>query len=503
MSDDAFRPDGDSRPLTRRELREREQAARRARDEAEAKQQEAQPPAAQEPAAPEPSPDPESSAPTPAPNHDRVLGDVPPFPRDERRYPVASDPDPAVEEAASEEDPESHEDVDQDSDAPETILPITPAPGYHAVGNGSVTVNEQRLEWRRRRRRRLMIVTASSLLLFVLILVGLAYGIRSVFNLGAPNDYPGPGGAEVTFTVNPGEGAIVIGNRMVDDDIVASTQAFLDALDEVETTQSIQPGEYTLREEMPASDAAEVLLRVGAVSVDYVPVNSGTRINEVFEALAEATSYSVEEFEAAAEDPTVFGLPEQAPNLEGYIAVGEYSLERGSSPEEILQQMVDPTVTEFERLGIDDEEEQYELVTIASILEAEARPDDYALVAGIINNRLRPDNRETNGLLQIDATVIYGLGVRNLQFTSEDRQDSSNEYNTYVHPGLPPGPIGAPSIAAIDAAAEPEDSSYYYWITTNIETGETKFSETLAEHQRYQNEFRQYCADNPEYCESN
>ncbi|MGO1182090.1 MAG: endolytic transglycosylase MltG [Micrococcaceae bacterium] len=502
MSDDASRPDGDSRPLTRRELRERERAAQSARDEAAAAERSAaahEPAEPAVPAEPEQTSEPQPSAPSPKPHQDRESGAVPPFPRDERRYPGEYETTTDTRHSAAEPDA----DVERDSDPADTILPHTPVPGYHAVGGGSVTVDAQRLEERRRRRRRMMIIMASSLLVFVLVLVGLAYGIRSVFNLGAPNDYPGPGGEEVTFTVNPGEGAIVIGNRMVEDDIVASTQAFLDSLDEVETAQSIQPGEYTLREEMPASDAAEVLLRVGAASVDYVPVNSGTRITEVFEALAEATSYSVEEFEAAAEDPTVFGLPDQARNLEGYVAVGEYSLERGSSPEEILQQMVDPTVTEFERLGIDDEEEQYELVTIASILEAEARPDDYALVAGIINNRLRPDNRETNGLLQIDATVIYGLGVRNLQFTSEDRQDSSNEYNTYVHPGLPPGPIGAPSIAAIDAAAEPEDSSYYYWITTNIETGETKFSETLAEHQRYQNEFRQYCADNPEYCESN
>ncbi|WBL18190.1 endolytic transglycosylase MltG [Citricoccus sp. NR2] len=454
------------------------------------------------------SPAPERILPAPVPSRDRGLGDVPPFPRDERRYPTEFEPaeatrTPAGPDAdAAVDGHDGHDDYAADADhhAAETILPVTPAPGYQTVGGGTVTVSEQRLEERRRRRRRMMIVMASSLLVFVLVLVGLAYGIRSMFNLGEPDDFPGPGGEEVTFTVNPGEGAIVIGNRMVEEDIVASTQAFLNALDEVDTTQTIQPGEYALREEMPASDAAAVLLRVGAASVDYVPVNSGMRITEVFEALAEQTSYSVEEFEEAAADPTVFGLPAEANSLEGYIAVGQYRFERGLSPEEILQQTVDPTITEFERLGITDEQEQYDLVTIASILEAEARPDDYARVAGIINNRLRPDNSETNGLLQIDATVIYGLGIRNLQFTAEERQDASNEYNTYVHPGLPPGPIGAPSIAAIDAAAEPEDNSYYYWITTNIETGETKFSETLAEHQQYQQEFRQYCADNPDYC---
>src|SRR5699024_11914327 len=84
-------------------------------------------------------------------------------------------------------------------------------------------------------------------------------------------------------------------------------------------------------------------------------------------------------------------------------------------------------------LEITDEEQQHRLVTIASIVEAEALPEDYALVAGIIENRLDSTNEQTNGYLQIDATVIYGLGIRQLQFTAEDRQDASNEYNTYAH----------------------------------------------------------------------
>src|SRR5690625_2111114 len=171
-----------------------------------------------------------------------------------------------------------------------------------------------------------------------------------------------------------------------------------------------------------------------------------------------------------------------------------------ASIDEILTEMIEPTMDEFERLEITDEEQQHRLVTIASIVEAEALPEDYALVAGIIENRLDSTNEQTNGYLQIDATVIYGLGIRELQFTAEDRQDASNEYNTYAHPGLQPEPIGAHTIAPLDAAAEPEDSDYYYWITTNIETGETKFSTTYEQHRDRKSVVQAYCDDNPDIC---
>ena len=194
------------------------------------------------------------------------------------------------------------------------------------------------------------------------------------------------------------------------------------------------------------------------------------------------------------------GLPESAPSLEGYLAPGEYRFDIESEPAEILTLLTEPTFATLEADGVTDEAEQLRTLTIASILEAEALPKDYATVAGIIENRLHPDNPETDGKLQIDATVIYGLGQRQLQFTQEEKEDAANEYNTYVHRGLPPGPIGAPSTEAIDAASNPEDNEYYYWVTTNIETGETKFARDYATHREYQQEYRDYCAENEEIC---
>lgn len=372
--------------------------------------------------------------------------------------------------------------------------------GYMLVGDGMQLpqIDEEEVKTRktRKRRRTIVMLTSFGVFLGLLAIIGLGVGQLVGWN---NKDFPGPGGEEVAFEVNPGEGPIVIGNRLVEENIVASTRAFRDAVEATDTTAQIQPGEYTLRYEMPARHAAEVLLRVGIPGMNYVHVNSGHRIDDVFAHIAERTDYSVEEIEEAA-DPANFDVPAEATTLEGYIAVGEYHFPLDASIQEILEIMIEPTMEEFQRLGVTDGAEQHRLVTIASIVEAEARPEDYATVASIIENRLDQSNPETAGFLQIDAAVIYGMGVRQLQFTAEDRHDESNEYNTYVHRGLPPGPIGAPSIEALDAAAAPADSDYYYWITTNIETGETKFSSTYAQHQEYQQEYRAYCDDNPEIC---
>lgn len=410
------------------------------------------------------------------------LGGLNPLPEDQRNYPELSTTEDDSDDAAA-------------TDNDEKSL------GYMLVADETTAVpelDEEQVKARqvRKRKRTLVMLTSFGVFLGLLAIVGIAVGQLVGWT---NNDYPGPGGEEVAFEVNPGEGAIVIGNRLVEQDIVASTNAFRDAVEAVNTSSEIQPGEYTLRHEMPARDAAETLLRVGEPGMNYAHVNSGHRIEDVYATLEERTHYSLDEIETAA-DPVNFEVPEQASTLEGYIAVGEYHFPLDASLDEIFQEMIEPTMDEFERLEVTDSEQQHRLVTIASILEAEARPEDFETVAGIIENRLDNSNPETGGYLQIDATVIYGMGVRQLQFSAEDREDESNDYNTYEHRGLPPGPIGAPSIAALDAAAEPEDNGYYYWITTNIETGETHFSTSYDEHREYQQEYRAYCDDNPSIC---
>ena len=127
-------------------------------------------------------------------------------------------------------------------------------------------------------------------------------------------------------------------------------------------------------------------------------------------------------------------------------------------------------------------------------MEAEGRGDDMPKVARVIYNRLEnPGTAGTIGRLELDATVNYAhgrdLGART---TAEDRQIDS-PYNTYQVAGLPPGPIESPGDAAMQAAANPADGDWYYYVTVNLKTGETKFAETPEEHAQNVQELNEYC----------
>jgi UPF0755 protein len=121
-------------------------------------------------------------------------------------------------------------------------------------------------------------------------------------------------------------------------------------------------------------------------------------------------------------------------------------------------------------------------------------------VSRVILNRLDPSNQETFGLLQMDSTAQYGYGELHAGSvsTSEQAQHDDNPWNTYVHPGLPVGPISNPGDVAIDAAMHPADGPWLYFVTVNLDTGETVFTTTYAEHQKYVKQFQQWCSEHPD-----
>ena len=342
-------------------------------------------------------------------------------------------------------------------------------------------------------RRRTALVLGTVLVAFAVV-VGLI--VRGF--LSGP-DHTAVEGDEVTFSVEPGEDLGSVAARLDRAGIVGSARAFERAARDT-GSGLVRSGDFVLRERMPAAEALAVLQGATDGAVHYVLVERGRRLTEVLDAVAEATGLPREELEAAAQDPTRYGVPGEAGTLEGWLDAGEYRLPVDATAGQVLDALVRPTLTELEALDVRDPAEQQRLLTIASILEAEGLPQDYRQVAGAIENRLAPDNTETRGLLQIDATVTYGLGVRSLSFTSGQRQDASNPYNTYVHPGLPPGPIGMPSDAAVEAALDPAETDAYYWVTTDIGTGHTEFSRTYEEHQQHVRTLQRYCESNPGVC---
>ena len=123
------------------------------------------------------------------------------------------------------------------------------------------------------------------------------------------------------------------------------------------------------------------------------------------------------------------------------------------------------------------------------MLEFEARlTEDYPKVARTIYNRLDADMA-----LQSDATVAYANGLSGEVWTTADQRSVDSPYNTYLHKGLPPGPIGNPGQRTIEAALNPADGDWLYWVVINLKTGKTVFSETLAEHNAATEKLREYC----------
>lgn len=184
-------------------------------------------------------------------------------------------------------------------------------------------------------------------------------------------------------------------------------------------------------------------------------------------------------------------LPDPLPE-EGTLLPETYFFDRGTERAVVLERMAQ-AMTEALETAWDDRQEDLplqsmaEALVLASIIEKEtALPEEYQTVAGVFVNRLRKGM-----LLQTDPTVIYALtggeGALGRKLFRGDL-DIDNPYNTYVYPGLPPGPIANPGLGALEAAMHPADTAYLYFVADG--TGGHVFAETLEEHNRNAAEWR-------------
>jgi UPF0755 protein len=289
-----------------------------------------------------------------------------------------------------------------------------------------------------------------------------------------------------------------VATQLQDKKVVANADTFLREF--LASGGALAPGEFTMRNEMKNSDAVAVLLNKDKGKVMYFALSAGLRIGESLQAISEGTGVPVAQLKELSDSPGQFGVAAKAKNLEGFLAPGEHRFPLGTPAKDVLQKLVTTTQDELKAQGVTDPAKQYDVVTVASIVQAEGGQAEYGDVAGAIYNRLKPDNVETNGLIQSDATVTYGLGIKSFHIDEAQKADKSNPYNTYANQGLPVGPIGSPGKTAIDAAAKPKTNEYLYWVTINLDTKETMFSKTLAEHNTYVARYNSWCEANPGRC---
>jgi UPF0755 protein len=264
-----------------------------------------------------------------------------------------------------------------------------------------------------------------------------------------------------------------------------------------------------MRKQMKASDALGILVDPHNLVQSAVTIPEGYRVDDIVAALSKKTGIAQSRFEAALAKPGQLGLPSYAHGkAEGYLFPATYDFAPKTTPTQMLAAMVtrwkqalgdNDLETGAQALGYTPEQ----VMTVASLVQAEGRtPADMAKIARVIYNRVEhPTEQGTGGRLQIDATVDYGLGrPLTVGLTQEERESTDSAYNTYVHAGLPPGPIGSPGDDAIEAALHPAEGDWYFYVTVNLRTGETKFAETYAEFQKDNEELRHYCETESKAC---
>lgn len=352
---------------------------------------------------------------------------------------------------------------------------------------------------RRRARSRNFMITAT--LVFSVAIIMVISSLAPKYDWFKRKDYNGDGnGTSVSFVVSEGDTNGQIAANLEEAGVIADAGRFLETYQKDAADKFIQPGDYDLQEHMSSSAAISQLVGDQDANSIYLAIPQNMRKDEAYQAIADALGVNITEVSKYDKELDTFGIPKKFPNLEGWLHPGEYRFEQGTSAEDVIRTLVDHTKSELKAANITSEDDQFHVLTVASILEFEATARDYKPVAGAIENRLDNPDGETGGFLQSDATVAYGLGKKTYHISNEEKQDASNKYNTFYHQGLPAGPIGSPATEAINAAANPDKNDYYFWVTVNLDTGETKFAKTFEEHEKNVEEYNQWCSDNEGKC---
>jgi UPF0755 protein len=351
----------------------------------------------------------------------------------------------------------------------------------------------ERQDFRRRRGRKTgrrvgrAVAPTVAILVALVVLVALGFGGYKIYKHFHSPDYSGPGFGEVTVQVSPGDTAESLAPRLVQLGVVASTSSFVSAVKQSSCPTCLQPGFFRLHEHMKAALAYKLLLNPASRIQDLVTIPEGLRLTQILSKLESGKSpIPASALAKAAKDTAALGLPSYANgNLEGYLFPATYPITPGMTATNLLQAMVTRFDQEATSVNLVSAAAAVHLtpgqvITVASILEAEGgSPSYYSRVAEVIYNRLHAHWR-----LGLDSTVNYALHRFGVHLTTAQLAVNS-PYNTTIHYGLPPGPIDSPGDAAIQAALHPAHGNYMFFVTVNLKTGLTKFTNSSAVFAQY------------------
>lgn len=325
--------------------------------------------------------------------------------------------------------------------------------------------------------------------------------VRTLLGWELPTDFSGGGnGEDVVVSIQSGDIGSDVANTLHEAGVTMTFDAVYDYLVD-NPDVGFLPGNWRLQKEMSAKAAVDALQDTKNKVTSELLLIEGKVLPDALEIIAETTGIPLEEVQAAAADPTQYGVPANAPSLEGYLFPATYELDGTETAQGILQTLVTTMFEHLDAAGV-PVELRHEILTKASIIQREAgwSIEDFYKVGRVFQNRI---DQGIN--LESDATVGYGTGNLHTVWTTDDeRADASNLYNTYANPGLPIGPIGLPGDDAINAALNPIPGPWLFFVTINLQTGEAVFSETVEEHEAAVQVLREWCdasEENASYCD--
>ncbi len=417
----------------------------------------------------------------------------PPEPPDRRAYPQAPVPEHQQGwQPASAEEPEQHAffaDADNRDDESQDEGPRSSRrAGRDHDGRGKGGGQKPR--------------SGLACLIVAVILVGGVSGIGYVGyqfyqdRFAPAPDFEGSGAGAVMVEIPDKASLAEIGRILKGKGVVKSVDAFTIAAAQNSKSQSIQAGVYTLKKQMSASAAIEFMLHPKSLS-NFI-IREGLRSSEIYTLIDKRLGLDEGTTEKVAEKKAKdLGLPEWADDsadikdpLEGFLFPAAYSVSDGEKPEQILKEMVARANKEYAQYDLEAKAQELglasplQVVTVASIVQAEGKyKHDFDKVARVIYNRLKLDNQETFGLLDMDSTFNYAKNQSTLDIGSVNNLRQFNDpYNTYKIKGLPPGPIDNPGLEALKSALDPADGPWYYFVSINED--KTLFAVTNEEHER-------------------
>ncbi len=360
-------------------------------------------------------------------------------------------------------------------------------------------------------RRRLVALIG---LLIAVVLGAVLLGPKIFGGNRTSSDFTGDGAQDIVIQVNPGDSGSVIAQNLVDKGVIANAGVFVGVAAGNPDMAAIQPGFYKLRTEIHAATAVAKLtdptMRVGKLVIpegrqldDIEAVSTGAVTEGIFTLISDASCVDLngkrscvpaKDLKTAAGDGPLSSLnvPDWATRgagvmgnshrrLEGLIAPGTWNIDPAASAKEILAKLVAESGAHYVESGLLDTAKAmnmspYEVLIVASLVQKEAKPADFAKVARVIYNRLTSDYDR----LEFDSTVNYPLVKQEVATTDTDRK-TENPWNTYAKAGLPATPICSPGDDALAAAERPEPGNWLYFVTVN-QDGTTLFTSDYKEH---------------------